>query len=102
MTTSTRRCWLLFLFVTLAAVVGLSGCWICGEAILSRAGAWLDVGQQLVRTDFVLIFPGGPDTRPYVAAALLKGGHAEEALILKTKGMPDDLLSGYPPSHEIE
>lgn len=86
----------------LTALVVLIGCWIGGEAILARAGAGLDIGQPPEKADYVLVLPGGSDTRPYVAAALVKAGYAGEVILLKCKVTPDDLLTGHPPSHEIE
>jgi len=97
-----RPRWHRWIFLPLLALVGSIGCWVCGEAILIRAGAWLDIAQPPVRSDYVLVLPGGPDTRPYVAAALAKAGYADEVILLKCRVRPDDLLSGYPPGHEIE
>jgi uncharacterized SAM-binding protein YcdF (DUF218 family) len=84
----------------LAVVFGVV--WLGGAHILTSAGAWLNVGQPVASTDFVLVLPGGPDTRPYLAAALWKAGYSREILLLQCKPSPDDLLSGSPPSYELE
>src|SRR6185369_9613819 len=94
-----RRFWPLTLIVGL---VCFAISWVAGGAALALAGRWLDIGQVPQATQYVLVLPGGSDTRPYVAAALLKAGFAQEALLLRCKPNSDDLAGAYPPSHEIE
>ncbi|HTM52646.1 MAG TPA: YdcF family protein [Pirellulales bacterium] len=97
--TCRRRFWLCAITLGLAIVILA---WTCGGAALAAAGAWLDIGQAPAQTDFVLVLPGGPDTRPYVAAALVKAGFAREAILLKCRPSADDLVSGFPQGHEVE
>jgi len=51
-------------------------------ALLTAAGRWLDVGEQLHQpVDCVFILGGDADTRPFAAAALIRSGWARQALI---------------------
>jgi len=70
--------------------------WLSRSWTLPRLGTWLDVGQPPVRSQYVLVLTGEPNTRPFAAAALLKHGLAEEALIMRVQTRdPEE----YYPSH---
>jgi uncharacterized SAM-binding protein YcdF (DUF218 family) len=93
---------LAWLFCPLVVLVGLISCWIFGAAVLSRAGRWLDIGQPPARTDYAVVLPGEPNTRPYVAAALANKGWADQVVLIQCVASPEDSLSGYPSSEQIE
>jgi uncharacterized SAM-binding protein YcdF (DUF218 family) len=51
------------------------------RALLSAAGRWLDVGESPQRADAVVLLNGGYNTRPFVAAALVRGGWCPKVLL---------------------
>jgi uncharacterized SAM-binding protein YcdF (DUF218 family) len=70
-------------------------------ALLHAAGRWLDVGGQPQRADAVVLLNGGYNTRPFVAAALVRGGWTPKVL-LSTGGLHAMEADGaLPRSHEI-
>src|SRR4051794_6114431 len=75
--------------------------WVRAPGVLAPAGAWLNVGQSPAETDYVLVLPGDSATRPYVAAALINAGFADEAILLKCRIVPET-LNGNLPGHEVE
>ncbi len=81
-----RRLWL-----GLAAVVllGLSGLWLTRLRWLPEIGIWLNVSDPLAHAPVVLILPGSEETRPFVAASLMKAGFADRALVPETRANPD-------------
>lgn len=59
-------------------------------SILSAAGQWLNVTEPLKGpVDYVFILGGDADTRPFAAAALVKGGLARQVLIARAEGEPE-------------
>jgi uncharacterized SAM-binding protein YcdF (DUF218 family) len=69
--------------------------------LLSRAARWLNVGQSPQRCDYVLVLPGGEETRPFAAAALIKAGFAGQVLVPRTRSSPDVDEGIRRPAHEI-
>jgi uncharacterized SAM-binding protein YcdF (DUF218 family) len=69
--------------------------------LLTGMGQWLDVGQRPAPADYVMILPGGEDTRPLVAAALVKRGYGRQALIPKTAASPEVSDGLAPPTVEV-
>ena len=51
------------------------------RVLLSAAGRWLDVGGKPQRADAVVLLNGGYNTRPFVAAALVRGGWTPKVLL---------------------
>ncbi|PQO38054.1 YdcF family protein [Blastopirellula marina] len=49
--------------------------------LLRAASHWLDVGQAPTKADYVFVLPGNEQTRPFVAAALIKKQYADGVLI---------------------
>jgi uncharacterized SAM-binding protein YcdF (DUF218 family) len=50
----------------------------------------------------VLVLPGGEETRPFAAAALVKAGLAGQVLIPRTHTSVDVDAGMHPPAHEID
>lgn len=63
--------------------------WLSGTWWLRGLGEWLDVGVPLRPAQSVLILPGSEETRPFVAAGLIRAGYAKNALIPETRTNPD-------------
>jgi uncharacterized SAM-binding protein YcdF (DUF218 family) len=69
--------------------------------LLTGAGQWLDVGEAPAQVDYVMILPGGEETRPFVAAALVNRGYARQAMIPQTAASPDMEDGLAPPTAEV-
>ena len=91
-----RRYLLLALTMAVAVAIAL---WVMRESLLSAMPRWLDIGERPHHADYVLILTGDENTRPFVAAALLKTGFASHALITEVLQIPNS--TPYPPHHEI-
>ncbi|HVX09735.1 MAG TPA: YdcF family protein [Pirellulales bacterium] len=87
--------WLLALFVLLTAV------WLGRASILPRAAYWLNVGETPRPCDYVVVLPGGEETRPFVAAALFRAGLARTAVVPRVIGTPDTNAGTARAAHEI-
>ncbi len=70
--------------------------------IFATAGSWLDVGTQPTHSDYVMVLPGNPQTRPFVAAAIVNAGLSERVIVLTTKVRPGVLSGLALPSDELE
>jgi uncharacterized SAM-binding protein YcdF (DUF218 family) len=89
-------------FVVVAAVVvGLAAVWAARVYWLPAAARWLDVGGAPARVDYVFVLPGDENIRPFVAAALVKAGLAERALVPKNSVVPAVIDGLRPPAHEV-
>lgn len=71
--------------------------WNTRSLWLPFLGTGLDVGVPLRRADAVLILPGSEETRPFVAAGLIRAGYADLALIPETLTNPD-IQNGIAPA----
>ncbi len=74
---------------------------VAGVLAFRNAAWWLDVGEPPVASDYVVVLPGDPDRRPFVAAALIKAGLARQALVPETVQGPDVLDGIALPSSEV-
>jgi uncharacterized SAM-binding protein YcdF (DUF218 family) len=84
-----------------AIAVALLIAWLNSRALLSALGRWLDVGRPPQPADAVVLLNGGENTRPFVAAALVRGGWAPK-VILNTVALNAMQEAGsIPSSHEI-
>ncbi|HVA49265.1 MAG TPA: YdcF family protein [Pirellulales bacterium] len=79
----------------------LTAAWLGRAWILPRAARWLNVGEAPRPCDYVLVLPGGEETRPFVAAALVKAGLARKGLVPRVIGSPDTDDGIERPAHEI-
>src|SRR5581483_11739959 len=89
--------------LALAAVIAasLAAAWAGRAWLLPRAARWLNGGQLPRRCDYVLVLPGGEDTRPFAAAALVRAGLAGQVLIPRTRSSSDVEDGIRRPTHEI-
>lgn len=74
----------LFLTLTVCLVV-IS---VCHRPILAFMAHWLDVGVLPRPADYVMVLPGGPEQRPFVAAAMVRAGLAKGVLTAETQTDP--------------
>ncbi len=64
-------------------------------------GTWLDVGEKPKAADYVMLLTGEENSRPYMAAALVRAGYARKVLVAKINNLlpaDEDLV---PPAEEI-
>lgn len=90
-----RAVWLFIALGTLAVLVAFSG------KALRGAARWLDVGEPPRDADYVLVLGGGLETRPFVAAALVRRGLAKKVLISHSISSPEVQDGILPPDHEV-
>jgi uncharacterized SAM-binding protein YcdF (DUF218 family) len=92
------RRWLLrlALLAALAAALYAAAPWY-----LRAAAHALDVSQPPSRVDYVAVLGGGHETRPFVAAALVKAGLAGGVLVPNVKLSLEAEDGLAPPEHEI-
>lgn len=76
---------LLILSLGLGCLIG----WSTRSGWLPWLGTGLDIGVPLQPAPAVLILPGSEETRPFVAAGLIRAGYAEYALVPETRTNPD-------------
>lgn len=79
----------------------LCGAVLCRGLWLPCVARWLDIGQRPRQSDYVFVLPGGEETRPFVAAALVRRGLAKEALVPRTGDTPGILDGTWKPAHEV-
>jgi uncharacterized SAM-binding protein YcdF (DUF218 family) len=71
------------------------------ETVLTGVAKWLNVCGEPQRTDYVFPLNGDPNARPFVAAALVTTGWANDVLLLPVKKGLETRGSPWPPSHEL-
>jgi uncharacterized SAM-binding protein YcdF (DUF218 family) len=75
----------------LIVVVALAFVWsLAGEAALLGLSAWLDVGAEPARTEYVLVLSGDVNYRPPVAAQLVSQGFCQKVLLTNEPLRPED------------
>ena len=74
-------------------------CW--PNHTLSGLTRWLNVGEAPHRVNAVFILPGGPQTRPFVAATLVRLGLADSVLVPKNVKSPLVQAGIVPETHEM-
>lgn len=85
----------------LALLALLAVAWLGRAWLLPSAGRWLNVGERPRPCDYVLVLPGGEETRPFAAAALVKAGLAKRALVPGVIGSSDTAAGIGRPAHEV-
>jgi len=85
----------------LAILLVLGGLWLARARLLPAIAHWLDVGEPLQRTEYVMVLPGGLETRPFVAAALVKAGVARQVLVPETEVCHSEKEKPFLSAHEI-
>ena len=68
-------------WIVAAGIIAVLVLALDSRALLSAAGSWLDVGGKPRQADAVVLLNGGYNTRPFVAAALVRGGWAPKVLL---------------------
>ncbi len=68
---------------------------------LPLAGAWLDVGEKPQPAEYVVVLGGDVNSRPFVAAALVRAGLARVALVSHVAMLPDAPPRLLPPEDEL-
>ena len=89
-------CWL-----ALASVIAMLCLGLTSPAVLLALGRWLDVGRPPQKADAVVLLNGSYNTRPFVAAALVRGGWVTKVVLNTVALHPVQLAGAIPPSHEI-
>jgi uncharacterized SAM-binding protein YcdF (DUF218 family) len=95
MSRSRRRRLLGLLCVLLIAA------WAAGPALLGGALAWLDVGTEPERTDYVLVLGGDTATRPFVAASLVNLKLGRAVLVPRMIRLPGREEANIPYGEEL-
>jgi uncharacterized SAM-binding protein YcdF (DUF218 family) len=85
----------------LLLAVALALLWASRLCLLRTMAWWLDVGQKPQPAEYVMVLAGDEDTRPFVAAALVKAGFARGVLVTQTAATPAVADQILPPSHQI-
>jgi uncharacterized SAM-binding protein YcdF (DUF218 family) len=88
-------------FGLLLCLIALSILWAAHPICFRAMARWLDVGERPHAADYVMLLNGGENTRPFVAAALVKAGWARKILVADvapSSTMLDGILPAY---HEI-
>ncbi|NQT16439.1 MAG: YdcF family protein [Planctomycetes bacterium] len=83
-------------------IVGFTfaGLYLARDRLLPAVARWLDVGETPQPSDCVMVMPGDENTRPFVAAAIVKAGLAERVLIPELMISPEVEEDIAPPVHE--
>ena len=92
---SRRRKFAIVLVVTLSLIY-FSRAWL-----LPPVATFLDISEPPMRVDYVLVLNGGPETRPFVAAAMVKAGLVKQVLLTTASPTADTDNWTLPPEHEI-
>jgi uncharacterized SAM-binding protein YcdF (DUF218 family) len=72
-----------------------------GGSALRGAAGWLDVGEPPRPSDYALVLGGGLDTRPFVAAALVRRGLAKRVLVSHSISSTEAQDGILPAEHEL-
>lgn len=90
--------WLLAALVLLALVVVVA--WLLRGQLLPAAARFLDVGRTPQPADGVLVLGGSYETRPFMAAALVRTGYAREVLLVQSPALPEERRVALP-EHDV-
>ena len=72
----------------LLLLVAMGLLWATHRQLLVALARWTDVGARPQPADYVMILNGDEETRPFMAAALVKAGLAHHVLIGETALTP--------------
>lgn len=89
--------WSKWLVISIVAIVLI---YAARTPLLRAAAHWLDVGQAPTKADYVFVLPGNEQTRPFVAAALIKKQYAGGVLIPSNKTTTEVLEGLEMPAQE--
>lgn len=97
-----RRTWSRRLGIALACVLALGTLLYANRVrLLTGAARFLDVGDVPGPVDYVLVLGGGSESRPFVAAALLRTGLARKALVPTIRAAPETETGVHPTEHDL-
>jgi uncharacterized SAM-binding protein YcdF (DUF218 family) len=82
-------------------LAGLLALYLGRGWLLPAAARFLDVSEPPARVDYVMVLGGGTDSRPFVAAALVKAGLADRVLLAQVRRAPAVEDGVMPPEEEI-
>jgi hypothetical protein len=91
-----RRIAATFVLFALAA-----GIYVCRAPLLTRMGQWLCCGERPRQADFVIVMPHDPETRPFVAAGMVRRQLAQAVLVIRNLDGPEIMDGIMPPTHEV-
>jgi uncharacterized SAM-binding protein YcdF (DUF218 family) len=94
------RRWLRRLRWPLLTLLVGAALWLFRAELLEGAARFLDVSEPPRKVDYVMVLGGDYNTRPFVAAALVKTGHASAALVPTVAANPRPSAVGLS-EHEI-
>jgi uncharacterized SAM-binding protein YcdF (DUF218 family) len=80
-------------------LAGLLAVYLGRGWLLPAAARFLDVSEPPAPVDYVLVLGGGTDTRPFVAAALVRAGLTDKVLVAEVRPSPG-VEDGLIPSEE--
>lgn len=95
----SRRVWLVGGFAVallLAAIVA-----VFPAQVLPGVALWLDVGERPRPADYVMVMPGDEETRPFIAAGMVRRGLARAVLVPTTADGPLTEDGIARPNHEL-
>jgi uncharacterized SAM-binding protein YcdF (DUF218 family) len=95
---SRSRRWLWILLVISSALAGL---YLARREVLTSVARWLDVGEFPRHADYALVLGGGPNSRPFVAASLVRLGLARQVLVTRVASSPETDDKILRPEHEL-
>jgi uncharacterized SAM-binding protein YcdF (DUF218 family) len=78
-----------------------AGLYFARAALLPPVARFLDVSEPPFSVHDVMVLGGGSDTRPFIAAALVKAGKARQVLVPTVKPSLNAEQGIGPPEHEI-
>ncbi len=100
MKSQTKRTWRKWLVAIITIVLLLGVGWWWRHWLFPPVAAWLDVASEPVRAEYVFVLPGDEETRPFVAAALVRKGWAHHVLVPQVYVDPaDEQITA--PAHEV-
>ena len=87
--------------IVLGSVLALLALYLLRFQWLPPIATWLNVSDPRLPVDYVIPLPGGNDTRPFAAAALVRAGLADRAAILINPTTPDVSDQIVLPMHQV-
>ncbi|MGA2616487.1 MAG: YdcF family protein [Thermoguttaceae bacterium] len=79
----------------------LAGLYVARDRVLPVAARWLDVGEVPRRSDYAVVLGGGANSRPFVAAALVRLGLTRKVLVTRVARSPSTEDGILLPDHEL-
>ena len=90
-----------WIFGAISTVIGAITLIVFHAPILVQLALWMDVGITPRVADYVMVLPGGPERRPFVAAAMIKQGLVKNVLTAATETDPSNEEGVYPSTDQV-